>query len=159
MANFDRAIPPGGEGEISAKINTRGMTGKIRKRMAVYTNDPAHSRETLTITASIKPFIDIVPDKLVYSLVGNPGETKSAAVMIKGREDRPLTLEEKYFDLTGIVEYSLEMVEENKLYKVSFQNIPGTSDNFKGHLKFKTNYPEKREISLNIRGRFVNRRK
>jgi hypothetical protein len=156
VANFDRAVPPGGEGKIYVKTK-KVQKGRKRDRIRVYTNDPANSREILTITAFVRPIINVEPDKSVYYMVGKPGETKSTVINISGREGRPLILKEKFFDLTGIVDYQVETVEENRIYNVSIQNIPNTNDNFRGHLKFKTNYPEKPEIKFCIRGRFVNR--
>ncbi len=74
--------------------------------------------------------------------------------MITGSENRPLVIEVKYFDLKGIVEYNIETIEEGKKYRVSVQNAPDANANFRGYLKFKTNYPEKPELSIYIRGRF-----
>ena len=155
MASYDKVIPPGGEGKISIKMKTGNLKGKIKKSIRVYTNDPAYNKGilTLTFTASIKPIIDVKPSANI-SLRGKRGETQSAKVTITGIEDRPLKLEEKYFDLTDIVEYSLDTIEENRSYMVSIKNIPGASDSFKGYLRLKTNYPEKPEIKIYVRGIF-----
>jgi hypothetical protein len=150
--NYDRAIHPGGEGKISVKIDTKKRKGKLRKQVSVYTNDPENRKEILTITAFVKPIIDVEPSS-VY-LKGKEGETRSAEIVITGSEDRPLILKDKYFDLNDIVEYNLEIVEENRLYKVLIQNLPDKSGYFKGYLKLKTNYPEKPEISIVVRSRF-----
>ena len=154
MASYDKAIPPGGEGKITVRIKTNNVKGKIKKSLRVYANDPASASEILTVTASIRPILDVNP-RSVY-LKGNEDETQSAEVIITGTEERPLMLEVIYFDLIKIVEYSIETVEENKIYKLSFHNLPGADKKFKGKLKLKTNYPEKPEILINIRGRFVN---
>ena len=61
MAYFDRTIPPGGEGKITIKVNTRGYSGRLRKTARVYTNDPWHPSESLKIEAFIKTLINLSP--------------------------------------------------------------------------------------------------
>ena len=60
----------------------------------------------------------------------------------------------KYFDLDDVVQYRLEMVEGNGFYRVTIKNLPKAKGNIRGYIKFKTNYAEKPEISIYVRGRF-----
>ena len=68
--------------------------------------------------------------------------------------DKPLTLTPERFTLSGKVTYSLSEIEKEKRYRVTFQNIPGKPENYRGFLKLKTNFPEKPDVSIWIIGRF-----
>ena len=57
MVQFDRTVPPGGEGKIELKVNTNDLSGTIKKEAKVYTNDPKNSIVTLTLKAYVKLFI------------------------------------------------------------------------------------------------------
>ena len=54
MAKYDTAIPPGGEGKITLKVNTKGYDGWISKRARVHTNDPRRRIMKLTLKAFVK---------------------------------------------------------------------------------------------------------
>ncbi|HOI96082.1 DUF1573 domain-containing protein [Syntrophobacter fumaroxidans] len=40
VAQFDRAIPPGGEGTITLKLNPKSCNGEMKKTTLVTCNDP-----------------------------------------------------------------------------------------------------------------------
>ncbi|NSW86652.1 MAG: DUF1573 domain-containing protein [Syntrophobacteraceae bacterium] len=40
MAYADKAIPPGGEGKITLKLNPRSCSGETKKSAVVTSNDP-----------------------------------------------------------------------------------------------------------------------
>ena len=145
-------IPPGGEGKITLKVNTRGYQGNITKRANVYTNNPRGPNITLSLKAFVKVPI-YVSTKYVY-LGGQAGQSVTKTVMIRAETEKPLILEQKLFDLKNKVTYRLEEVEQGRLFRVHFTNVPGPAKTYVGFLKLKTNYPEKPEITIRIRGRF-----
>ena len=77
-----------------------------------------------------------------------------SVVEIKSGIDRPLVIQPEQFDLVGKVDYSLEETQKGKSFRVTFRNIPGPSDFYRGTLTFKTNFPEKPELTIWIFGRF-----
>ena len=153
MANYDKAIPPGGEGKITLKVNTRGYDGWISKRAQVHTNDPRRRIMKLTIKAFVKVAIQLSP-RYVY-LTGKPGQTVTRAVEISARLDRPLRIETEHFTLDSKVNYHIEEIDKGKRYRINFTNVPGPSESFRGLLELTTNYPERPKIRIPIRGRFV----
>ncbi len=154
MAHFDRTIPPGGEGRITLKVDTSGYEGNLRKTAKVYTNDLSNQGETVTVSAFVKVPIAL-SSKLIY-LHGKAAEAVGRTVEIKGELDKPLKIEPVEFNLTNKLTYKIDEVKAGKVYQVHFMTIPNTGDSFQGILKFKTNYPEKPEIAIYIRGRFSN---
>jgi hypothetical protein len=154
VAHFDRAIPPGGEGKITLKINTRGYEGKVHKSARVYTNDPKRQMESITVEAFVKTPILVSP-RSVY-LQGRVSETVTKAVDIKGNPAKALKIEPVDFSLNHRVKYSIEEVSSGMHYRVSFTSIPNVANHYQGTLRLKTNYPEKPELFIFVRGRFIN---
>jgi hypothetical protein len=151
VAHFDRTIPPGGEGKITLKVNTRGYQGKIRKRAKVYTNDPRRNVEVLSIKAFVKVPI-YLSSKYVY-LRGLAGRKITKTVRIRAEGNKLLKLEQSHFDLSKKVTYRIEEVEAGRIFKVHFTSIPGPAGTYQGVLKLKTNYPERPEITIRVMGK------
>ncbi len=152
MAHFDRAIPPGGEGEITLKINTKGYQGKIRKKAKVYTNDPRNKLEVLRIEAFVKAVISVSPKYV--SLKGMADRKITKTVTVRAQEDKPLKLELSHFNLNNKVDYRIEEVEAGREFRIHFTSIPDNVGIYRGFLKLKTNYPERVEITIRIKGKF-----
>lgn len=155
MATYDKAVPPGGEGKVVLKINTKGYQGAISKTARVQTDDPANAEIALTMKAEVKVPI-YLSSSFVY-LMANKDETVSREVEIRAELDKPLTLEPVVFDLDKIVQYKMEEIEKGRKFKLTFTTTPETPGTFQGVLKLKTNYPERPEIALRIRGRIAGR--
>ncbi|MBP1741645.1 MAG: hypothetical protein H6Q48_3938 [Deltaproteobacteria bacterium] len=152
MAQFDRAIPPGGEGKITLKVNTSGYEGNVRKTAKVYSNDPSTQVETITLAAYVKVPIQL-SSKIVF-LQGKRAVAAKRTVEVKGGLEKPLKIEPVEFNLSDRLSYEIVEVKPGKLYQVHFTSIPNTGDSFQGILRLKTNYPEKPEIRIYLRGRF-----
>jgi hypothetical protein len=154
VAYFDRSIPPGGEGKITLRINTRGYDGKIRKAARIYTNDPKAPGEMLVIEALVKTPI-VISDRMVF-LHGTTQETITRTVDIKGELSKPLKLEPVDYTLDKKVKFNIEEVARGKHYRVTFTSIPNVGNYYQGLLKLRTSYPEKPELVIHVRGKFLN---
>jgi hypothetical protein len=152
VAYFTRAIPPGGKGKITLRVNTRGYRGEIRKRARVYTNDPRKSIEVLNIRAFVKVPI-YISSRYVY-ISGLAGQKITRTVSVRAEENKPLKLEPSYFDLGKRLTYRIEEVKLGRIFKIHFTSIPGPVGTFRGILKLKTNYPEKPQIAIRVRAQF-----
>jgi len=152
VAHFDRAIPPGGQGEITLQIDTKGYEGKIRKKAKVYTNDPRNKLEVLRIEAFVKAVISVSPKYV--SLKGMADRKITKTVRVRAQEDKPLKLEPSHFNLSNKVDYRIEEVEAGREFRIHFTSIPGNAGIYRGFLKLKTNYPERPEITIRIKGKF-----
>jgi hypothetical protein len=154
VASYDRSIPPGGEGKITLKLNTTGYEGKVRKAARVYTNDPKTPQEILVIDALVKTPI-MVSDKMVF-LQGTTQETIIKSIDIKGELSKPLKLEPVDYTLDKKVKFNIEEVTKGKHYRVTFTSIPNVGNYYQGLLKLRTSYPEKPELVIHVRGKFMN---
>jgi hypothetical protein len=137
-------------------VNTKNYQGKITKTAKVQSNDPTRQIEILRITAFVKVPI-YVSSRYVY-LFGQAGQTMTRSVKIRAELDKPLKLEPTHFDLGSEVIFRMEEVETEKTFIIHFTNIPGSKEIYHGFLKLRTNYPEKPEISIRVRGKFRGQR-
>jgi hypothetical protein len=151
VAHFDKAVPPGGEGKIKLSVRTRGYQGAIEKSAKVYSNDPKNPLTRLSLKALVKVPI-YLSSRYVY-LYGKEGEAITRVVEVRAELDRPLTLTPYQFNLGEKLTYKIEEIEPGKRFQIRFKTIPISPQTYRGFLKLKTNYPEKPEITLWIRGR------
>lgn len=152
MARFDRAIPPGGEGNITLKIRTRGYQGKIRKSARVKTNDPNQKQIVLRVKGTVQSAVHV--STRYIQLRGKPDDPVTRVVQVKAELKRPLQLIPDQFTLKGKVSYHIEEIEKGKQFAIRFTTIPGPTVHYRGILRLKTNYPEKPVITFLIVGRF-----
>ena len=153
MASFDRAIPPGGEGNITVSVRTKGYEGAHTWRVKVTTNDPNMNAVSLEVKAFVKFPIYLSP-RYIY-LHGDADKKITRVVEIRAGLDKPLTLTPTRFNLEGKLTYTLKEIEKGRIYQIRFTSVPGPPQTYHGFLVLKTNYREKPEINIRIRGRFV----
>ncbi len=61
MTEFDKVIPPGGVGKITASLDTSHYKGPIAKSVQVTTNDPGQRQFALQLKVDIVSVIDVTP--------------------------------------------------------------------------------------------------
>jgi len=106
------------------------------------------------ITAVVKTPVSVSPKYVFFQ--GATSESITRTVLIEARLQKPLKLEPLEFTLGKLVKYQIEEVSEGKLFKVHFTSIPKSPRYFSGYLSLKTNYPQKPELFIRLRARFVN---
>ena len=152
VAHFDPLIPPKGLGKITVKIDTKGFEGAERWVVKVFSDDPKWKEAVLDLRANVKPVITITGAPVF--LGGKKKAPTTGEAEISTGLDQPLILTPEEFTLSGKVTYSLSETEKGKRYRVTFQNVPGKAENYRGFLKLKTNFAEKSHITIWVIGRF-----
>jgi hypothetical protein len=133
-------------------VRTKGYQGKIHKSARIVSNDPARKYAELGITGFVKVSI-AVSSPYVY-LYGKEGQEVSRVVDINAKLDKPLQITPTAFNLTGKLTYAIEEAEKDRHFKITFRSLPGTTGRVNGFLKLKTNYPQKPEVTIWVRGIF-----
>jgi hypothetical protein len=152
VAYFDKAVSPGGEGKVTLSVRTKGYQGKIQKSATIISNDPAKKYAAVELTAFVKVSI-AVSSRYVY-LYGRGGQQVSRVVDIQAKLDKPLKITPTAFSLTGKMSYTIEEPEKDRHFRIRFSSLPGITGRIDGFLKLKTNYPQKSDITIWVRGRF-----
>ncbi len=85
VASFDKTIKAGGQGKIVTSVDTKNFSGPISKSLLVLSNDPDRPQINLFIKATVKPFVDILPQPYVrFALV--KGDTDARDVILVSEE-------------------------------------------------------------------------
>jgi hypothetical protein len=151
VPEFDKAIPPGGEGNIRLTVRTRGYQGNIQKSARVYSNDPVNGTIRLSVKGFVKTPIVVSPRRV--RLYGKEGQPITRTAEIRSELDKPLKLTPGHFNLTDKLTYSIEEIEKGKRFQIRFTTTNSSPQSFRGFLKLNTNYPEKPEITLWVKVR------
>jgi hypothetical protein len=146
VPDFDKAIPPGGEGKIRLTVRTKGYQGNIQKSARVYSNDPVNSTIRLSIKGYVKTPIIVSPRRV--RLYGKEGPPITRSAEVRAELDKPLIMTPGHFNLAEKLTYSIEEIEKGKRFKVHFTTTHSSPQSSRGFLKLNTNYPEKPEITL-----------
>lgn len=133
-------------------MTTDGYEGRIEKTARIYTNDASRGETFFKITANVR--VPIHLSTYYVLLAGEESKSVTKTVEIRAELDKPLSLTPTAFNLEEKLTYTLEEVEQGRKYHLQFTSIPGAGRSYQGYLKFKTNYPEKPEFTIRIRGRF-----
>jgi len=150
VASFDRSVPPGGEGKITLRLNTKGYYGDVTKKARVFSNDNTKSVQTISIKVRVKTPIYFSPRSVYFN--GQIGQKLKRVIEISANEKKPLRLTPDQFDLEKIMSFEIKEIEVGKKYQLVFYANPTSAGVFRGTLKLMTNYPEKPEITIPIRG-------
>lgn len=88
VAEYDKTVPPGGTGKITAVVDTSNFKGAIAKSVKVFTNDPINPQINLVIKAIIKTHVEIEPGYARFVAVhGEPNAKSVQRVWSKERPD------------------------------------------------------------------------
>ena len=91
VADFDKVIKPGATGKVTAHVDTTNFAGPIAKTVSVETNDPSTPSATLTIHATVKPYVEAAPvGFLRYNLLQGDAQTQS--LTLYSEEDEPFEI-------------------------------------------------------------------
>jgi hypothetical protein len=133
VASFDKSIKPGAEGKIVTSVDTKNFSGPISKSLLVLSNDPDRPQINLFIKATVKPFVDILPQPYVrFALV--KGDTDARDVI--------LVSEEKTFKPT-VSETAQPYVKAEVMPAGDKDKIAGhPGDQFKLHISITPDAPE-----------------
>lgn len=125
--------------------------GRKKWSAKVYTNDPQANMVRLVMEADVKVPI-YLSNRYVY-LYGVEGQAITKEVEVRAELDKPLKLDPIEFNLMEKLSYSLEEIEKGRKFMIRFTTNSGPPETYQGFLKLKTNYPERPEMTIWIRGR------
>jgi len=150
VARFDRAIPPGGEGEIVLTLKTKGYQGVLKKSAVVHSNDPENPRTKITLNAFVKTSISF--DRWGVMMDGLVGQNIKKTVTFTANEDQPLTLEVETSSLVDKVSHELKSLEKGRKFQLILSNISQKEDKYNGFITLKTNYVNQPKITIRVLG-------
>jgi hypothetical protein len=61
-------LKPGEQTELLVRFKTAGMSGKVQRKVVVYSNDMEHNAVSLSISALVKPVLEFFPQRFEVTL-------------------------------------------------------------------------------------------
>jgi len=126
VAEYDKFIEPGGEGEIFLYLDGHQVSGRFEKTATVNTNDPERRSVLLTIAGEEIPYVEVSPPERV-ALVGEYGEAVTKEVRIWCNETD--------------IDFRIESVETNLGDRVTVDFDPAEDGHWILRLKKKPDMP------------------
>ena len=155
MASNPGSIPAGGKDKISVVVNTRNRGGQtLRKNFVVTTNDPKHSRISLTVTGKVTAFVDIDPPYV--RLTGRQGDRPSTIVRIMPKADFPFTVSEVKTTNKSNLQLDLKPLGENPArdgYQLVVTCTRTEVGAFRGTILVHTDLKQKPTLRIPVSGR------
>ncbi len=94
VASFDKLIKPGAEGKIVTSVDTKSFSGPISKSLLVLSNDPERPQINLFVKATVRPFVDVLPQPYVrFAVVKGDSDTREVILVSEEKSFKPTIAE------------------------------------------------------------------
>lgn len=94
VASFDKVIKPGAEGKVVTSVDTKSFSGPISKSVLLVSNDPERGQINLFVKATVKPFVDILPQPYVrVAVVKGDSDTRDVILLSEEKTFKPTVAE------------------------------------------------------------------
>ena len=116
-------LEPGQSGAIPIQINSKNLSGSIRKTVTVTSNDK-HSPTVLQMTGQIVKPIDVTPPYAMFHIIVGATNIASATVKISNRTDQPLKITSANSDTGAFRVDEIKTLDDGKEYEISVSAKP-----------------------------------
>ncbi len=158
MASYAKQTPPGGEGKISIKVNTKGYGGRMYSEgISVYTNDPEKQRLRLTVRGRVNNFVTIRPNRV--RMTGAAGDEIKTTVKVIPEEQYPFKILETKTLKENNIKVTLDEVTEGNdtEYRVTVENLKNKRARYYDAVILKTDSDIRPEIKISVYGNIFDR--
>lgn len=94
VASFDKVIKAGDEGKVVSHVDTKTFSGPISKSILLVSNDPDRPQINLFIKATVKPFVDVLPNAYVrFSVIKGDSDSQSLILLSDEKSFKPAVAE------------------------------------------------------------------
>jgi hypothetical protein len=137
-ADYDRHIPPGGQGKITLTIAPYSVLKQFAKHTKVFFNDPQRPMVTLTMQGWGLPMIDIEPHHIVR-FQGKAGGEFKAQVRFISHLAAPWEITGFRTDIPQFIEVTLKPEAAGKIYLLEVKNKRREPGHYAGRIEIQTN--------------------
>jgi hypothetical protein len=131
------------------ELNLKGFQGYVKKSATVLSDDPATPRLVLFVEGTVKPLIEVRPEKSIY-FQGMADELTEKTIDLISTS-KPFHIRKVNDDLDKKAGYRLETVEDGKHYRLMVSNNMRRG-NYRGVLTLYTDLAEKPELTVWVNG-------
>ena len=93
VASFDKVIKAGDEGKVVSHVDTKTFSGPIAKSIMLVSNDPDRPQINLFIKAIVKPFVDVLPAYVRFSVIKGDSDSQNVILLSEEKSFKPAVAE------------------------------------------------------------------
>jgi hypothetical protein len=147
VADYDPAIPPGGEGKVTLRVDLSGYEGEVRKTAVIYSNDPRRPSVTLTLKGKVRTVIEIRPDPVVRFQAGREGTQKKTLEIFS--EERSFQIKKIETEGADWLSHRLEPVVPGRRYLLTL-TVPPMMKTSWAEVRCSTDHPEQPNLRVRV---------
>jgi hypothetical protein len=127
------------------------VIGEFQKRAVVWSNDSDRRSIALYLKGVVTPLISLEPGGYV-GLWGVIGQVPVESIDIINNLGEPIKITGIENELPLKIKYNLEEIKPGFSYRLEIQDISPEAGEYVGHLKVRTDHPQKPEFTLIVNG-------
>lgn len=147
--DYDKRIPPGGQGRIRVSLDTKKVRGKFGKSITVNTNDPVTPALRLKIAGEVKEYVAVKPRSINFGHIKGAQAERTLTATLTNNTDQEMTLILEPPAIVGPFSAELVEKEQGKVYELRVSAKPpyGLRHN-SANFKITTNIARKPELEV-----------
>ena len=149
VADYDRDIPPGGQGQISLTIKPYTVLRDFLKKATVKLNDPARPELELTLKGYVQPIIEIQPSHIIR-LRGAVNDDLRGEVRFISHLPQPWEIIRYVNSMPGVIEVNLKAEKPGKIYVLEVKNIRREAGHYGGTIELMTSSKERPRLLVRV---------
>lgn len=149
--NYDKVIPPGGQGKMTLAIKASSTTGTFAKHTTVSLNDPDRPQVVFTLKGVNLPLIEVKPGA-VLRFRGRPGEVAPQQVRLTSNLPEPWEITDLKLLPPDFAAVELKTEEAGKSYLIEVQPTRQEPGRYQGRIDLRTNVPKRPQVLLRVFG-------
>jgi hypothetical protein len=151
VAQYDRTIPPGGQGEITLTIKPYSVIHRFKKQTKVRFNDPERPMVSLDLTGVAQPFIEIQPSHIVR-LRGAPGDAVQGQVRFISHLPNPWKITGYRTTIPDKIAVTLKPEVPDKVYDLEVRNTCQQAGPYAGLIELFTTSKQRPRLIVRVFG-------
>jgi hypothetical protein len=149
VARYDKAIPPGGQGEITLTIKPYSVIHQFRKKTVVRTNDPEQPEVLLVLRGVAQPLIEIQPSHVIR-FRGDPREQKQGQVRFISHLPTPWEIKGFRTNIPDKIEVGVRTEESGRVYVLEVRNRVREGGRYVGLIELFTTSKERPRMIVRV---------
>jgi hypothetical protein len=152
VADYDKQVPPGGQGQITLKIKPYSVLRQFTKRTKVFTNDPEQREFVLVMKGEARPIVEIKPSHIVR-LRGAASDDLKGEVRFTSNLTVPWQITEYRTSLQPTdVEITVKPEVPNKVYVLEVKNKRKEGGRYAGVIELTTTSAARPRLIVRVFG-------
>ncbi len=148
-ADYDRSIPPGGEGRLKLTIAPYSVLRHFTKETKVFFNDPDRPMTVFRLTGYGKPIIDIQPSHVIR-LRGKAGQEITGQVRIVSHLSDSLEITNYTTNIPQFIEVNLKTEQPGKVYVLKVRDKSRAAGEYKGTIQLSTTSRQRPRLIVRV---------